>query len=550
MPSSKKAIRKMSKALKRSHRSRKIAFKPPNVLPAKSVADGITAYVNDSGEDNAPQPILPGGRRYSIARSLSKVFAKMAVQELPMSEEKDERSSAGVATLAPTANRYLMLDHQSLDSPPDGGISSELEEGGAICKTDDASEDMVVPLEHNLDEGTPSLTSPTDTSVRDTASRRQPQEFIDRQSISNSISARPARVSAERLLSFMGSPAPSNSDRKTVEEMTDASLKCQLVRDDVQPSSVHRQENSTNLQSVRYEDQTAEKYGTPCEKPFDRAVQRPPPKMFLKNDITAEVNHQLRTKNWVEETTNDDVSDSASLASSLSAERFTLGSPEIPLLLPSNNDIDKVELPNGLDGTSRKLSESATVPSFPKHDRAFLADADCPLMGCPDVRGVHQSIVKHPRGVSWGHHSENKSPWWNNSAPCVPAQGMFAHGKTDAPIPRVSHNVEERQQGHAALITVPPGFPRRCGLPPPDLAHRYSPTLDKATLDTYQRMRYPDWTRDARGRPDIPRPLEEHDATHLMNLYTQRFYGCNLDSARDLHFTKIPKEFNLGGLLS
>ena len=538
MPHSKKQLRKISKSLGRSGGGSKISNDCLGSSSPRYTSSSVTVTVHSFTEDHAHQLNAPGGRKSGTPRSLSVALADLEIETASISSKRAERISDDAITVIQAPPDSPLLGVPLPDPFLDSSRHSAAETDSTISNFDGISDHSKASVEDNVDEIGTSSSSPSETSSKDERSQRQPQKPTYGHSYSADASAQPPSAFVERRLSLKHPVMLPLSYPQPPRNLQQASLKRRAVSD-----GIHRKK-STNLQVKRIDvpSSPSEPRRAPSRtdtlESRDRTEEHHSQSTLGNND-SANINGGSRTIHWIEQTPHD-------------------GSMDPPTLLPAWSPVGKppLSLPVTIhqDYTASDVESQATT--LPRTDRppcVSSAAMNRPLVKVPTFGSSSQSLINHPQGPPWGYHSQTQVPGFNSPvrARHASTQNLFATGWTKRTTPGVYHDIygPRRQRQHP--IAVPMDTPQHRGLPPYDPAHMYEPVSYENRLETYRRLRNPDWTHDARGRAWIPKHSNIDERNREMNVYTQRYYGKHVDAARDLHFAARPKEEpNLGGLLS
>ncbi|KAL9031161.1 MAG: hypothetical protein Q9196_000799 [Gyalolechia fulgens] len=550
MPHSRKELRKISKALRRSECGSNLSTRSSSFSPAKDSKHSIMPLVSASAEDDAYQFKLSEKWQHSIARSLGEAFANAVVQKRSIASDRGERISNGAATVASTKPRHRLLDDRTSDPFVDGDRLLTLEGKGAISKLESTPAHSEASVEDDLDKVSASSTFSSQTSVKDMANQCQPPVSKFWRSASANSSAHSPNAFLERLRSSKPSPTlPTNGSRpgkggqEPLPEQQAILLGIHSPHLCLQTNPKDVPSASIDLPDVRSETYPLESLGGTKERPS---------RIMLIDDDSKDIDQGSRTKRWIEQAKQHGSSDPYAVTPLNFAAKSTakpIGLPPRPVRCTTSTI--EVEGSDNIVAASEVQSKATTPPEQPRPMDGVLADMGRLLTGPSVFGGMSQTLIGHPRGPPWGYHPRDRYPCFNNPAPDPTPRERIACDRMQDTTPAVYHDFAGPQRRQHDPITVPMRLAQRRGLMPPNPAHRYEPAFFETPTEASRRLRYPDWTQDARGRVGIATLPKEDERSRLMNVYTRRFYGGQLDAARDLHHVERSKKvLDLGGLLS
>ncbi|KAL8842670.1 MAG: hypothetical protein Q9170_000445 [Blastenia crenularia] len=535
MALSKKELRKISKTLRRSGCRSNVS-----PLSGLSQAQG-TETVSVSAFAGHCIKLHQIHRHPGTARSLSEAFANVAVQTTRVPSKRRQHVSYDPTTFSATAPRRLVLGHCP-DPFVDGGKRPVADGDHAISKLDGAPDHYPASVEDNLDTASAGSTSPSRTSVEGVISGR-PQEplYWHSKSVSNPVQP-PSRFVETRLPIHIASPALHTSKSKLSEKQQEPSLNFQLKSDGTHGSNIRQRTEPINFRP------------TLNELPHDEArrIQESFKKFKEPNQRTTLTTMEQtdRTERWIEQTPyagsigfTASRNPKAALRAASEPADLQIQSP------PFTVSTIEAEASEKIDAFSENQSQATTLINVSQPTDRLLADMGRSSVGPQEFGDMTHDLIRHPQEPPWGYHPRKLYPWGNSPLSYPSAQKSFALDRQGT-TPGLYDNIHGPMRRQREPIVRPMNLSQLRTLPPSDPRHRDEPAFYESCLDACRRMRHPDWTKDARHRPDIPKPPEEYESTRLMDKYTQRFYGDSLDAVRDLHCVERPRgEANLGGLL-
>ncbi|KAL8943141.1 MAG: hypothetical protein Q9216_001271 [Gyalolechia sp. 2 TL-2023] len=551
MPHSRKELRKISKALRRSECGSNISTRSSSFSPAKDTNDNVKPSVTASAEDGASRFQRPRSREHSTARSLSEAFPDAAIQKQSTANEKGEHISDGMATFAPATPRHRLPDDEHPDQILHGDRLVTLEGEAAISKLESTSDHSDALVDDNLDKASASSASSSHMSVKDIANQSQPEISEFWRSISANSSAQPPNSFLERLRSSKTSLTLPTYGAEKGEGSQDSWPEQQAIPLDVHNPLVFGRPSPNNVSSTPTKLRGIRTEMTPLES-LDGTEERPSQSMLV-NKASTRIDQGSRTEDWIEQTQQHSPVDSYAFAPFKLATKLT-SRPQDPAsrMLPSVTGTTKVASSDDIEAASELQSEATTLLEQLRPIDRLLADMGRRLTNPSDFGSMNQNLVRHPQAPPQGYQPRYQHPlWFNSLSPYESITERFTRDRMPGTIPWLYHDISGPHRRQHDPITVPISLPQRRGLPPPNPTHRYQPAFLETATEVCRGLRYPDWTRDARGRLEIPKPPKENERTRFMNAYTKRFYGGQLDAVRDLRHVERPqKEFDLGGLLA
>ncbi|KAL8721095.1 MAG: hypothetical protein Q9225_002167, partial [Loekoesia sp. 1 TL-2023] len=511
MPPSKKELRKISKALRRSECGSNISTRSSSFSLAKDNEGSITVSATASAKAQASKLTVHRGRQSGTVRSLSEASANFVMQSKPISSKTEQRVSDDAATAAPVASFRPLLGGQCPDPFLDTKGHPTSGEDGAVSKLDGSSDHSAALVEDDLDEAGISTTSPSDTRVKSITSRRQRHIPPYWHSQSAKTLVQPPNALVKRLLSIRDRPKLPISNPRSPEAVGELLLERQPISDGNQSSHTHLQAKPFNVPPASLEFQHGRSRAYLLESLGESRGQHS--QSMLANDDSVDIDHALRTRRWIEQTPHNDSIEQPTLIPSESTTRPALEPTELPSLkISAAVDTNKAKTSNSIDTASGVQSQATTLLTSAGTRHALLSGMDRPLVGPLNFGGLSQSF-KHPQGPPWGYHPRNQYPWFNSPAPYVSTLNTFGFDWKQGTTPGVFHNSSGPQRRQHDPITVPMSLQQRRGLSPSDPTHRYEPGFYETSLDACRRLKDPDWTQDARGRVEIPKPPQEDERT-------------------------------------
>ncbi|KAI4131838.1 MAG: hypothetical protein LQ338_001028 [Usnochroma carphineum] len=544
MPLSKKEQRKVSRALGRSESGSYIQSRSSSFSPAQDLGESITVSIDASAEDTTSRLENAEARKSSTARCLSDTFASLAVQRLPAACRREEHVSNDGATVRPKAPYHLLLDGRCPDPFLDSNEQTASGAGGGISKLDDTQDDSGgATHRRQRDAGTGSasrLLADLKDDINQTWQIRLPVSQEESLKSAKS-SAQSAPASHRRLVSTEDFPPLPTSKPGSPQEVRQTSPEYQSASDDVDEQGMRSPEKSdvNPLTPIEIHDIPQ----TYFPESFDGTKDHRSDSSPSSSDLVV-IDSPARRERW-------NRNSPSTFASFKDAARPASTLPVLPpLRIPDAIRSQEPEASEHNDTASEVQSQGTTLVEYHQPDDAALTDMGQSLRSMIAARILNQSSIGYAPGHPWGFHPRNEHPWFNSPEHCVPNRYTFDARGAYGSIPSVYNNLSASFGRQHGSIALPTSLPPRRGQPTLQLTNRYELSFYETSLQRCRRMRYPDWAQDARGRVGIPKPKKVAVRTKMMNEYTRRFYGGDLDAARDLHRVGRPKrEFDLGGLL-
>lgn len=479
-------------------------------------------------------------------RSLSEAVTKMEVQKQSIASEERECIPDCVAMVTPATPRRRLPDDRCPDATCEADWLPALEDNDAIRKLESTPCKLESLVEDNLDEVSASSPSSSPTSVK-TGGKLGVSDFW--RSPSANSSERPRNAFLEKLRYSKHPPTVLEND-----STQDKGVQKTLLAERAIPVRIGNLHASPQAQPnvIPY---------TPTEHPdvqsgirllgsLDGTNERPS-KHLLVNDDSKDTDQGLRIKRWVEQTpSHGSEEEHAYVSERLAARSRGFGSGPTPPILPSIAGTTKVGAPDCLDTLSEVQSETTTLLNDLRPTDEFLTDWGRPMAEPPGFeRMSHNSLIRSHE-PPWGYHRRIQYYRLNSQVPDRLGRDPTFLGQMQPSRPAVYPDIIGPQRRQHNPITVPMTILQRPGKLPSSSAHRHGPACYGTYTEIPCTLRYPDWTQDARRRLEIPKPPKEDERISMMNAYTRKYYGCQLDAARRLdHVERPKKEFDLGGLL-
>ncbi|KAL8806488.1 MAG: hypothetical protein Q9182_001270 [Xanthomendoza sp. 2 TL-2023] len=257
----------------------------------------------------------------------------------------------------------------------------------------------------------------------------------------------------------------------------------------------------------------------------------PTTNLMRRHDESADEPHDTRTQRWVDENLYivlRSPSSSPPASDTLQPPSVETATEPSPTLAAAHtNDVLPTERTSP---ASERRSLTSTLVEFSEcHKGLGNAHKD---YGLADV----ELFDRCTSGYDW--HSSNPSNdclLQNGSfglytpAPTAPVGRLFPYDWSPGPTPRAAIDVSERN--------LAPSPQRRCIARPRQMVNstsmgRYEQSFRGTAPERYEKLRHPNWIRDARGRFWLP--AKEFRSIRLFREYTLKNYGCGLDQARYL----------------
>ncbi|KAL8656489.1 MAG: hypothetical protein Q9210_000204 [Variospora velana] len=188
---------------------------------------------------------------------------------------------------------------------------------------------------------------------------------------------------------------------------------------------------------------------------------------------------------------------------------------------------------------------------LPQLRHTFTANRGRPLPSVPAAGVVQHNSINHPPDLPLPFDTPSNHYWFDK-----PARLSSAFDQHYNPSLRAPHDRYHDRQPDPVFL--PRSFLAHRELPLTNRTDRYDLSRHETHWETQRRMRHPDWAQDARAHNrslasihpalryaaqeqdargyimGIPKPARSDASIRMMSEYTQRFYGCSLDAARDL----------------
>ncbi|KAL8923712.1 MAG: hypothetical protein Q9208_004464 [Pyrenodesmia sp. 3 TL-2023] len=569
----------MAKANRRAEGDSQVSSRCSSLSLAKDIADDSLISLSAIAERDVHE--LGGygtevGKRCT-ARSLNDTFANLAARQPPVARKEKVNGSSRSATFFRTASLPLFLSDRDSDPFTDSNLQRTLE--GAISKVHKVREDSRVTTIH--EKRTTASTDSTPTSIassKELTSRthlQTPPRDCPRpgESLDQSASASHPRIESDEDFSSL-------LKSKTGTPQSEL----QQTRDRLSPSDDSDQQGvpcleTSNFTSSRpiqpYDIQSAIDLSESFDGCRDPQSDSSPQSSQLSDIDTGSCReHRLKGKPLPHSM------DLSSFASFKAAAMPVQKTPHVPApKTPPPLAIRVPEAAFNVDarpGTNEPYPPPSKIPALDSvrvSEAGINVDVDS-VSGkahSPPLLLETTSVSMHVREVAVDTDARpvtkgpktpplKTSPTGYSSASVTPSQTT-----TLVESPRI-HDVPS--VGTGRLVTSGPeawiwNRSRLGHAPRParpfELTSRYRDPghLYELQSEHLRRRKHPDWTQDARGRAITrlrahPRPIdamqeipelgkddqhmrlmrEKH--TMLMNQYTQRFYGSDLDAARDL----------------
>ncbi|KAI4190349.1 MAG: hypothetical protein L6R41_000875 [Letrouitia leprolyta] len=546
MPLSRKELRRISKALRRSEGGTNISNTPSGFSPAKDSTENVMPAVPAPTEDRAYQLKVIKGRQHATIRSVSEAVTKLEIQEQSVASKKGDGISDGVATVTLVTPRRRLPADRCLDPSYEADRLPKLKDNDAISKLTITSSELEASVEDKLDEASASSTSSSSISAND-QSKPRISDFW--RSTSANSSGQPRNAFLEKLRSSKPPPTLSKNDFMQGEEVQKTLLAQQATPVRIERTHACLQAGPNAIPSTHTEHPDAQPETRLLES-LDGTNERPSQNLLI-NYNSKEIDQGLRIKRWVEQAPpHGSEEEHASLSERLAARSGGFSSSPTPPVLPSIANSVQVRASDCLDSASEVQSETTTLLDDLRPNDEVWADRGHPITSPSDSGRMSQNFLIHPHGPPWGYHPRIEYNWFNSQAACRAGRDTTLPGRMQLSRQGAHRDITEAQRRQHNPITIPMTNSQRHGEPPSSSAHRYKPTCYGASMEVSRQLRYPDWTQDARRRPAIPKRQKEDVRTSMMNGYTKKYYGGHLDAARKLDHMEIPKkEFDLGGLL-
>ncbi|KAL8975632.1 MAG: hypothetical protein Q9197_000107 [Variospora fuerteventurae] len=514
MPPSKRERRKISKALRRSEGRSIISIPSSSFSPAKGTGQARKGGVTASADPTVGQGQLKhtGSRNSSTARSLSETFASLAVQRPPPAPETNESPLDNAATV-PSVAPYRSL----FGGPcPDPFVNSSEQ---TAPEKDDMDQ---MPPHQSLDSGQRATeNSPQSMSVHrrvlPTSKTGSPQ---DRRSSS------PNRQSAFDDL-YDTSPYTSDVSSSAPDDFTSLAQSMDGIMEDLSAVSLASGDVGDNIirVTIPYARSEASSSPTPSKSSIRPPVEHTglPPYKLPATAQTLNQDAPCRT---------EAESDSLSQGTTLIDRGY----------FDDVASANEVRIP----GTNRI--------QLPQLHRTFAAMGGRPLPSVPAAGVVQHNFINHRPDLPLSFDTRSNHYWFDKPARLSSAFGQHSNTSLRAP-----HNRYHNRQPDPVFL--PRSYLAHRELPLTNRTDRYDLSRHETHWETQRRMRHPDWAQDARAHNrslasihpalryaareqdvrgyimGIPKPARSDASIRMMSEYTQRFYGCSLDAARDLRPT-------------
>lgn len=616
MPPSKKELRKISKALRRSEGGSNVSTVSSRLTLPKGTEDGTAISVDASAESNADQPRVIESRKSSVARSLSETFADLAIQRPPVSLIKQEQTSNNVATIRPSAPR-----HSLLGSDPffDNNGQTAPEGSGALGKLNKLLNDSRAVIREKQTAVSASSTPRSNTSMKELVSQGSLQTPRKDWLKPAETLAQSPYATHRKFLSIEEFPPLPSSKSESPQEERQSSPELPTTSDDLHDESSHTPGESADTPSTPLElhdvwtespqkehqpspgpqsifddlrDQSRYSPGEsadPPSTPIELRDVQPGTHFPLSLDGThdrksisslgsgylADIDGGSSAKQLVEGQSQDHGIDLSSFASFKAAARPAMKHTDLsPLKLPPTCFTRGPKQVANAEPVSEAPPKGTTFIESPQPFRAAFAPEDLPMASLLAAGVLNRRSTGHGPGPPSGIDPRIEHPRFMSPEPCVSGKSIFGsrwkHGKISRFFPKITEPL-----GRECDPIVPPTrLSPRTRMLQIKMSERYKASLYQSRLESCEGVSHPDWTQDARGREEsrpnlyrwpnpphwmqaarghmkeVPKPEKDDRYTKMMSDYTQRFYGSNLDQARDLHHIQRPKQaLDLGGLL-
>ncbi|KAL9014568.1 MAG: hypothetical protein Q9173_000773 [Seirophora scorigena] len=497
MPLSRRELRKIEKALRRTQGERPIKASSDSFSPAKGRGQGRTGAAPASADTAVGRLKRTESVHSNTARSLTETFASLAVQRPSPAPEIDRSTVDNAGTVralfgGPCSDPFVDSSEQT--APGKGAIIAKLATTGTYSSP--------VPTSYS---GSPQ-DEYSSFPYRQSTSDDLCDESMPSPGRSDVTPSTPVEFHDEQPQSLDG----------TMEHFSNFSLASGYLGDTDHRSGIKIR------RAKKAHDRTKEHSSSAAFK----GAARPPLK---RTDFPHwQIPTPLHTRN-----------PEAPCRAEAARDSLSQGT-----ILVDHGQFDGMPSANGLQ------TQGTSLAGYPQLHHTFQAGRGRPLPYVPAAGIVRHSSISH--------------------APRPPIYAPGDYHSFDSPIQ--SSSAFDWQQHNALLQVHDNGYLDRqldpIFLPRSVLAHRKLPLtsrMDRYQLsrhetrwETRQRMRRADWMQDGRAHnrslssiaPElryadreqdfrgymtgIPKPAESDASTRMMNEYTQLFYGCSLDRARNL----------------